>query len=575
MLGSDASLPVGRDPVMELFMAPQYIMTIEGLTKIYDEDTILKDIWLSFYPGAKIGVIGNNGSGKSTLMRIMAGEDKNFEGTVRPAKNIKIGYLPQEPRLDPTKTVDEEVQAGVAESQAVLDRYNEINEKLCEPMEPEAMEKLLEEQATVQDKIDHANLWELDRMVEVASDAIRLPPGDALVATLSGGEKRRVFLCKLLLQNPDMLLLDEPTNHLDAESVAWLERYLQDFKGTVVAITHDRYFLDNAAGWILEMERGRGLPFEGNYSSWLEQKQSRLAVEEKKESKRQRNLKKELEWVRMSPKAQATKNKARLARFEEMQAQQYDTRDDAPDIQIPVTKKLGELVLRAEGLTKCFGDRVLFENVNFDLPRGGIVGVIGPNGAGKTTLFKIIMGQEQPTSGTLRIGETVDLTCVDQSRDALSMTKTVYEEISGGDEFIEVGKVRIHARAYCNRFNFKGSEQQKFVRDLSGGERNRVHLAKLLRTGGNVMLLDEPTNDLDVETLASLEEGLSNYGGCAVVTSHDRWFLDKIATHILAFEGDSQVYWFEGNFAMYEANRHERFGAAADQPHRVKYRKIK
>ena len=575
MLGSDASLPVGRDPVMELFMAPQYIMTIEGLTKIYDEDTILKDIWLSFYPGAKIGVIGNNGSGKSTLMRIMAGEDKNFEGTVRPAKNIKIGYLPQEPRLDPTKTVDEEVQAGVAESQAVLDRYNEINEKLCEPMEPEAMEKLLEEQATVQDKIDHANLWELDRMVEVASDAIRLPPGDALVATLSGGEKRRVFLCKLLLQNPDMLLLDEPTNHLDAESVAWLERYLQDFKGTVVAITHDRYFLDNAAGWILEMERGRGLPFEGNYSSWLEQKQSRLAVEEKKESKRQRNLKKELEWVRMSPKAQATKNKARLARFEEMQAQQYDTRDDAPDIQIPVTKKLGELVLRAEGLTKCFGDRVLFENVNFDLPRGGIVGVIGPNGAGKTTLFKIIMGQEQPTSGTLRIGETVDLTCVDQSRDALSMTKTVYEEISGGDEFIEVGKVRIHARAYCNRFNFKGSEQQKFVRDLSGGERNRVHLAKLLRTGGNVMLLDEPTNDLDVETLASLEEGLSNYGGCAVVTSHDRWFLDKIATHIMAFEGDSQVYWFEGNFAMYEANRHERLGAAADQPHRVKYRKMK
>ena len=575
MLGSDASLPVGRDPVMELFMAPQYIMTIEGLTKIYDEDTILKDIWLSFYPGAKIGVIGNNGSGKSTLMRIMAGEDKNFEGTVRPAKNIKIGYLPQEPRLDPTKTVDEEVQAGVAESQAVLDRYNEINEKLCEPMEPEAMEKLLEEQATVQDKIDHANLWELDRMVEVASDAIRLPPGDALVATLSGGEKRRVFLCKLLLQNPDMLLLDEPTNHLDAESVAWLERYLQDFKGTVVAITHDRYFLDNAAGWILEMERGRGLPFEGNYSSWLEQKQSRLAVEEKKESKRQRNLKKELEWVRMSPKAQATKNKARLARFEEMQAQQYDTRDDAPDIQIPVTKKLGELVLRAEGLTKCFGDRVLFENVNFDLPRGGIVGVIGPNGAGKTTLFKIIMGQEQPTSGTLRIGETVDLTCVDQSRDALSMTKTVYEEISGGDEFIEVGKVRIHARAYCNRFNFKGSEQQKFVRDLSGGERNRVHLAKLLRTGGNVMLLDEPTNDLDVETLGSLEEGLSNYGGCAVVTSHDRWFLDKIATHILAFEGDSQVYWFEGNFAMYEANRHERLGAEADQPHRVKYRKMK
>jgi len=561
--------------LLELSMAPQYIMTIEGLTKIYDEDTILKDIWLSFYPGAKIGVIGNNGSGKSTLMKIMAGEDKTFEGTVRPAKNIKIGYFPQEPRLDPTKTVDEEVQAGVAESQAVLNRYNEINEKLCEPMEPEEMEKLLEEQATVQDKIDAANLWELDRIIEVASDAMRLPPGDALVENLSGGERRRVYLCKLLLQNPDMLLLDEPTNHLDADSVGWLERYLQDFKGTVVAITHDRYFLDNAAGWILEMERGRGLPFEGNYSAWLEQKSSRLAVEEKKESKRQRSLKKELEWVRMSPKAQATKNKARMARFEEMQAAQYDARDDAPDIQIPVTKKLGDLVLRAENLSKAYGDRVLFENVNFNLPRGGIVGVIGPNGAGKTTLFKLIMGLEQPTSGTLKVGETVDLSYVDQSRDALSMTKSVYEEISGGEEFIEVGKVKIHARAYCNRFNFKGSEQQKFVRDLSGGERNRVHLAKLLRTGGNLMLLDEPTNDLDVETLAALEEGLSTYGGCAVVTSHDRWFLDKIATHILAFEGDSQVFWFEGNFKMYEANRHERLGADADQPHRVKYRKIK
>ncbi|MFO1004410.1 MAG: energy-dependent translational throttle protein EttA [Planctomycetaceae bacterium] len=555
-------------------MAPQYIMTIEGLTKIYDEDTILKDIWLSFYPGAKIGVIGNNGSGKSTLMRIMAGEDKNFEGTVRPAKNIKIGYFPQEPRLDPTKTVDEEVQAGVAESRAVLDRYNEINEKLCEPMEPEEMEKLLEEQAAVQDKIDAANLWELDRMVEIASDAMRLPPGDALVENLSGGEKRRVFLCKLLLQNPDMLLLDEPTNHLDADSVAWLERYLQDFKGTVVAITHDRYFLDNAAGWILEMERGRGLPFEGNYSAWLDQKSSRLAVEEKKESKRQRTLKRELEWVRMSPKAQATKNKARLARFEELQAAQYDARDEAPDIQIPVTRKLGDLVLRAEGLSKVYGDRVLFENVNFNLPRGGIVGVIGPNGAGKTTLFKLIMGQEQPTSGTLRVGDTVDLTYVDQSRDALAANKTVFEEISGGHDFIEIGKVKIHARAYCNRFNFKGSEQQKFVGELSGGERNRVHLAKLLRTGGNLMLLDEPTNDLDVETLAALEEGLATYGGCAVVTSHDRWFLDKIATHILAFEGDSQVYWFEGNFKLYEANRLERLGADANQPHRVKYRKM-
>jgi len=553
----------------------QYIFTMEAVSKTYDEKVILKDIWLSFYPGAKIGVLGNNGSGKSTLLRIMAGEDKNFEGEARPAKGIKIGYFSQEPRLDPEKTVDECVAEGVAESQAILDRYNEINAKLCEPLEPEEMEKLLEEQAQVQDKIDHANLWELDREVEIASDAMRLPPGDAIVKHLSGGEKRRVALCKLLLQNPDILLLDEPTNHLDAESVRWLEQFLGKFPGTVVAVTHDRYFLENVAGWILELDRGKGIPFEGNYTSWMEQKQARLDVENKKDEKRSRILKQELEWVRMSPKAQATKNKARMQRYEEMVAQQYDARDEAPDIQIPVTRPLGNLVVRAENLTKAFGDRVLFENLSFDLPRGGIVGVIGPNGAGKSTLFKMITGLEQPTSGTIRIGDAVDMAFVDQSRDTLDGDKSVYDEISGGSDILEVGKVKIHARSYCGRFNFKKSDQQKFVRDLSGGERNRVHLAKLLRKGGNLIILDEPTNDLDVDTLRSLEEGLSNFGGCAVVSSHDRWFLDKIATHILAFEGDSQVVWFEGNFSMYEMQRHERLGNDADQPHRVKFKPLK
>jgi sulfate-transporting ATPase len=553
----------------------QYIFTMESVTRIYDEKTVLENIWLSFYPGAKIGVLGNNGSGKSTLLRIMAGEDKGFEGEARPAKGVKIGYFSQEPRLDPEKTVDQCVAEGVAGSQAILDRYNEINAKLCEPLEPEEMEKLLEEQAQVQDKIDHANLWELEREVEVASDAMRLPPGDALIKHLSGGEKRRVALCQLLLKNPDMLLLDEPTNHLDAESVGWLEQFLGKFPGTVVAVTHDRYFLENVAGWILELDRGKGYPYVGNYTSWMEQKQGRLAVEQKKEDKRQRMLKQELEWVRMSPKAQATKNKARLQRYEELSKQQYDAREDAPDIQIPVTKPLGELVVRAEKLSKAFGDRVLFEDLSFDLPRGGIVGVIGPNGAGKTTLFKMITGQEKPTSGTLKIGDSVDLAYVDQSRDALDGKKSVYEEISGGDDMLEVGKVKIHARAYCGRFNFKGSDQQKFVGDLSGGERNRVHLAKLLRTGGNLIILDEPTNDLDVDTLRSLEEGLANFGGCAVISSHDRWFLDRIATHILAFEGDSQVVWFEGNYKMYEQQRHERLGAEADQPHRVKFKPLK
>lgn len=556
-------------------MSQQYIMSIEGLTRMYDEKVVLENIWLSFFPGAKIGVIGDNGSGKSTLMRIMAGEDKDFMGSVRPAKGIKIGYFPQEPRLDPTKTVQECVAEAVAESQAIMDRYNAINERLCEEISQEEMDQLLEEQATVQEKIDHSNLWELDRTVEMACDAMRLPDGDALVEHLSGGEKRRVALCRLLLQNPDMLLLDEPTNHLDAESVGWLERFLHEFPGTVVAITHDRYFLENVAGWILEMDRGHGYPYEGNYTAWLEQKQARLAVEQKREDKRQRALKKELEWVRMSPKAQATKNKARLQRYEELAAQQYDERDDAIQIQIPVSRPLGELVVRAENLTMAFGDRLLFENISFNLPPGGIVGVIGPNGAGKTTLFRIIMGLQEPTGGALRVGETVDLEYVDQSRDALDPRKTVYEEISGGEDILEVGKTKIHARAYCGRFNFKGSEQQTFVGDLSGGERNRVHLAKLLRTGGNLILLDEPTNDLDVETLRSLEEGLSNFGGCAVVTSHDRWFLDRIATHILAFEGDSQVVWFEGNYKMYELQKRERLGADADRPHRLKYKPLK
>ena len=555
-------------------MAQQYIFTIEELTRIYEQKEVLSNIWLSFFPGAKIGVIGDNGAGKSTLLRIMAGEDKDFMGTARPAKGIKIGYFPQEPRLEKWETVDECIQDAVAESRAVLDRYNDINMKLGEELSPEEMEELLDEQARVQDKIEHANLWELDRTLEIAADAMRLPPGDARIEHLSGGEKRRVGLCRILLQNPDLLLLDEPTNHLDTESVAWLEHFLHDFAGTVVAITHDRYFLENVAGWILEMDRGRGYPYEGNYTGWLEQKQARLAVEEKRESKRQRVLKRELEWVRTSPRARATKNKARLERYNELAAQEYDAREDAADIQIVPGPPLGELVVRAEKLSKAFGDTLLFEDLNFDLPRGGIVGVIGPNGAGKTTLFKMIMGLEKPTSGVLRIGETVSLSYVDQTRDALDPGKTVYEEIVGGRDFVDVGNSRLHSRAYVGRFNFKGQDQQKFVRELSGGERNRVHLAKLLRTGGNVMLLDEPTNDLDVETLRSLEEAIQNFGGCVMVSSHDRWFLDRLATHILAFEGDSTVVWFEGNYQMYEIQKHERMGDEADRPHRIKYRPL-
>ena len=556
-------------------MTQQYIMTIEHLTRMFEQKEVLSDIWLAFYPGAKIGVLGNNGSGKSTLLRIMAGEDRDFMGTVRPARGIRIGYFPQEPRLDPQKTVAECIEEAVAESRAVLARFNEISARLGEDISPEEMDRLLDEQSRVQDRIDAANLWELDRTLQIAADAIQLPPAESLVETLSGGEKRRVALCQLLLMNPDMLLLDEPTNHLDASAVAWLEQFLKEFPGTVVAVTHDRYFLDNVAGWILELDRGKGLPFEGNYTSWLEQKQKRMELEERRESRRQKELRRELEWVRMSPRARATKNKARLDRYQELASQEYDARDEAAQIQIPTSRSLGSLVVRAENLKKSYGSRVLFEGLSFDLPPGGIVGVIGPNGAGKTTLFRMILGLEQPDSGLLRIGDTVMMSYVDQSRDALDSSKTVYQEISGGHDILEVGRSRIHARAYCGRFNFKGADQQKFVGELSGGERNRVHMARLLRTGGNLLLLDEPTNDLDVDTLRALEEGLSSFGGCAVVVSHDRWFLDRIATHILAFEGNQSVVWCEGNYRIYEQQRRERLGdSAVDSPPGGRFRPL-
>jgi len=555
-------------------MAQNYIFQIEDLTKIIEQKEILKGIWLSFFPGAKIGVLGGNGAGKSTLLRIMAGVDKDFMGTAKPAKGVSVGYFPQEPHLEPELTVEQCIAEGVADSQAILDRYNDINMKLGEEMTPEEMEDLLAEQARMQDKIDAANLWELDRTVELAMDAMRLPPGDFVVKNLSGGEKRRVALCKLLLQNHDILLLDEPTNHLDAESVGWLEQFLKNFAGTVVAVTHDRYFLDNVAGWILELDRGHGIPYEGNYSGWLEQKRARLAVEEKQESKRQKFLKRELEWVRMSPKAQATKNKARMEKYEQLAAQQFEDTGDVAEIKIPPGPPLGELVLEANNLTKAFGDKLLFENLSFRLPRGGIVGVIGPNGAGKTTLFRMMLGLEKPDDGTLRIGDAVVPSYVDQSRDALDPKKTVFQEITGGTDWIEVGKVRMHGRAYVGRFNFKGTDQQKLVGQLSGGERNRVHLAKVLKSGGNLLMLDEPTNDLDVDTLRALEEGLDNFPGCAVVISHDRWFLDRLATHILAFEGDSQVVWCEGTYKIYEELKHQRLGAEADRPHRIKYRPL-
>ena len=553
----------------------QYIYTMKGLGKIQQPDkVVLKDIWLSFLPGAKIGVLGLNGAGKSTLLRIMAGEDKDFGGEAFPAEGISIGFLPQEPRLDPSKDVLGNVEEGVAEIRALLTRFDEVSMQLGEDIPAETMDKLLDEQARLQDRIDAADAWDLDSRLEHAMDALRLPPADADVSTLSGGERRRVALCRLLLRAPDLLLLDEPTNHLDAESVAWLEHFLKDYKGTVVAVTHDRYFLDNVAGWILELDRGEGIPWQGNYSSWLQQKRRRLEIEQKQETRRQRTLQRELEWIQMSPRARQAKGKARLNRYEELLKEDTAEKIETVEIYIPPGPRLGDAVVEARGLRKAYGDLLLMDDVNFTLPRGGIVGVIGPNGAGKTTLFRMITGQEQPDAGSLKIGETVQIGYVDQNRDALNAEKTVWEEISGGLDEVELGKRKVASRGYVSWFNFKGRDQQRNVGSLSGGERNRVHLAKLLRRGSNLLLLDEPTNDLDVDTLRALEEALLEFAGCVVVISHDRWFLDRIATHMLAFEGDSRVVWFEGNYQDYEADRKRRLGAEAEQPHRIKYRKL-
>ncbi|MGD8323003.1 MAG: energy-dependent translational throttle protein EttA [Gammaproteobacteria bacterium] len=553
----------------------QYIYTTNGLGKVVPPKRhILRDISLSFFPGAKIGVLGLNGSGKSTLLRIMAGVDQDFEGEARPQAGIKVGYLPQEPQLEPSATVRECVEEGVAETLELISRFNAISDRFAEPLDEDEMNRLLEEQGRLQDAIDAVAGWEIERRLEVAADALRLPPWDAVVDHLSGGERRRVALCRLLLSEPDMLLLDEPTNHLDAESVAWLERFLADFSGTVVAVTHDRYFLDNVAGWILELDRGYGIPWEGNYTSWLEQKEQRLALEEKQEAARQRTIKTELEWVRSNPKARQAKSKARLQRFDELNSKEFQSRSETNEIYIPPGPRLGDKVIEADSISKAFGDRVLFQDLSFSLPPGGIVGVIGPNGAGKTTLFRMLVGNEQPTGGEIAVGETVQLAYVDQSRDSLADEKTVWEEISDGQDVLTVGNYETSSRAYVGRFNFRGSEQQKKVGLLSGGERNRVHLAKLLRSGGNVLLLDEPTNDLDVETLRALEEALLNFPGCAVVISHDRWFLDRIATHILAFEGNSEVVWFEGNYAEYSADLHRRKGDAADRPERIRYKRL-
>ncbi|MEX0713029.1 MAG: energy-dependent translational throttle protein EttA [Pirellulales bacterium] len=555
-------------------MGQQYIYQIAELTKKYGQREVLKNIWLAFYPGAKIGVLGRNGSGKSTLLRIMAGQDRDFDGEARLSDGFTVGYVPQEPVLTPDKDVAGNVEEAVQPTRDLLRRYDEINQRFAEPMDEAAMEKLLAEQARVQDQIEASNAWELDRRIEIAMDAMQLPPGDADVGRLSGGERRRVALCKMLLRKPDLLLLDEPTNHLDAESVAWLERHLAQYQGTVVAVTHDRYFLDNVAGWILELDRGRGIPWEGNYSSWLEQKQQRLATEEKAASARQKTLQRELEWIRMAPRARQAKSKARIKAYEKMSSERFEDRQDEFEIQIPPGKHLGDLVVEANGVSKAYGEQVLIENLSFRLPPGGIVGVIGPNGAGKTTLFRMLVGQEQPDSGELRVGPTVELGYVDQNRDALDPDKTVFEEISGGYDNFDMGGRRIPSRAYVARFNFQGSDQQKMVGTLSGGERNRVHLAKLLRKGSNLLLLDEPTNDLDVDTLRALEEAILNFAGCVVVISHDRWFLDRIATHILSFEGDGYVHWCEGNFQTYEDQRRERLGIDADEPPRFRYKKL-
>ena len=556
-------------------MAGEYIFTIRDLHKVVPPNKeILKGIYLAFYPGAKIGVLGANGAGKSTLLRIMAGVDKDFLGDARPLPGTRIGYLPQEPQLDPSKDVRGNVMDGVREQQALLDQFNEISAKFAEPMDDETMTRLLEKQGNLQERIDALGLWELDHKIDLAMDALRLPPGDADVARISGGERRRVALCRLLLEQPDMLLLDEPTNHLDAESVWWLERYLAEFKGTVVAVTHDRYFLDNVAGWLLELYQGAGIPWEGNYSSWLEQKERRLAQEEKQASARQKTLQHELEWIRMSPRARQAKSKARITRYEELREAAARQTETSVEILIPVPERLGDEVVVADHLTKGFGDRLLIDDLSFALPRGGIVGVIGPNGAGKTTLFRMITGQEQPDGGTLKLGSTVQIAYVDQSRDTLAPEKTVYEEISGGEDQLQFGRRTVNARAYAAGFNFRGADQQKRVGTLSGGERNRLHLAKLLRSGGNLLLLDEPTNDLDVDTLRALEEALLGFAGCAVVISHDRWFLDRIATHILAFEGDSEVVWFEGNYQEYAADLKRRKGVEAGQPHRIRYKKL-
>jgi energy-dependent translational throttle protein EttA len=553
---------------------PQFIYVMKGLGKVYPPDhVVLKDIWLSFLPAAKIGVLGLNGAGKSSLLKIMAGEETEYLGEAFLAQGSTAGYLSQEPKLDPSKTVRQVVEEGVAETRALLQRFDEINAKFGEDLSPEEMEKVLEEQGRVQDRIDATNAWDLDSRLEFAMDALRCPPPETPVTQLSGGERRRVALCRLLLKQPDLLLLDEPTNHLDAESVAWLEKHLQEYPGTVVAVTHDRYFLDNVAGWILELDRGSGIPWEGNYSSWLEQKQQRLAQEEKSESRRQRTLQRELEWIRLSPRARQAKGKARLNAYEQLLNQDVQQKIEQVEIYIAPGPRLGDVVVEANDLRKSFGDTLLIDGLTFNLPKGGIVGVIGPNGAGKTTLFKMIAGLEKPDGGSLRLGETVQLGYVDQARE-LDPGKTVFDEISGGAEEIELGRKSVASRAYVSWFNFKGRDQQKKVGTLSGGERNRVHLAKLLRKGSNLLLLDEPTNDLDVDTLRALEDALVEFAGCAVVISHDRWFLDRIATHMLAFEGDSNVVWFEGNYQDYEADRRRRLGAAADQPHRIKYRKL-